>query len=343
MQLGMIGLGRMGSNMAIRLMRGGHQCVAHDNHAEPLRALVEKGAKGAATLADFIAAMTKPRIAWLMAPAAAVDPLLDQLAPLLERGDIVIDGGNSHFHDDIRRAAKLKELGVHYVDVGVSGGVWGLERGYCLMIGGDSKVVQHLDPIFRTLAPGINAAPRTPGAAGDASQAEYGYLHCGPNGAGHFVKMVHNGVEYGLMAAYSEGLNILKNANAGRIVTMSTQKPRRCEIPSFIDMSSTSPRSLRSGAAAASSAHGSWILQQRRCARIPTCRVSKDMWRIPAKGDGHCRRRSTRGFRFRFSARPCSSGSNRVVSATTPRDCCRRCDTNSEVTSRPRQRRELLE
>src|SRR5208283_2479341 len=184
--------------------------------AELARALIEKGAKGAGTLADLAKALAKPRAVWLMVPAATVDSVLASLTPVLEKGDIVIDGGNSFYHDDIRRAALLKESGIHYVDVGVSGGVWGLERGYCQMIGGEPKIVQHLDPIFRALAPGIAAAPRTPGAAGEPSQAEYGYLHCGPNGGGHFVKMVHNGIEYGIMAAYSEGLNIIKSANVGR-------------------------------------------------------------------------------------------------------------------------------
>jgi 6-phosphogluconate dehydrogenase len=219
MQLGMIGLGRMGANMAIRLMRGGHECIAYDSHPETVRALVEKGAKGSTNLADFVSALTKPRVVWLMVPAAAVDAVLDTLTPLFDPDDIVIDGGNSYYHDDIRRAARLKESGIHYVDVGVSGGVWGVERGYCQMIGGEPRIVQHLDTIFQSLAPGTAAAPRTVGATGEPSQAEYGYLHCGPSGAGHFVKMVHNGIEYGLMAAYSEGLNILKNANIGHVTS----------------------------------------------------------------------------------------------------------------------------
>jgi 6-phosphogluconate dehydrogenase len=217
MQLGMIGLGRMGANMAMRLMNAGHECIVYDSHPELVRALVEKGAKGSTDLAGFVKGLAKPRAVWLMVPAAAVDPVLGSLTPLLDTRDTVIDGGNSFYHDDIRRAARLKERGIHYVDVGVSGGVWGLERGYCQMIGGEPAVVQHLDPVFRALAPGVAAAPRTLGATGEPSQAEYGYLHCGPNGAGHFVKMVHNGIEYGIMAAYSEGLNILKNANAGRM------------------------------------------------------------------------------------------------------------------------------
>jgi 6-phosphogluconate dehydrogenase len=215
MQLGMIGLGRMGGNMVIRLAKAGHDMLVYDSHHEAVDALVAKGAKGTTSLPDFVQKLTKPRLVWLMVPAAVVDPVLGSLIPLLEEGDIVVDGGNSYYHDDIRRAADLKKKGIHYVDVGVSGGVWGLERGYCHMIGGEDDVVARLDPIFKSLAPGVEAAPRTPGTSGEPSQAEQGYLHCGPNGAGHFVKMVHNGIEYGLMAAYAEGFNILKHANVG--------------------------------------------------------------------------------------------------------------------------------
>jgi 6-phosphogluconate dehydrogenase len=211
----MIGLGRMGGNMVIRLTRAGHDCLVFDNHPEAVNALVEKGAKGTTSLPDFVKQLSKPRLVWLMVPAGVVDPVLESLIPLLEEGDIVVDGGNSYYHDDIRRAGDLRKLGLHYVDVGVSGGVWGLERGYCHMIGGEPDVVKHLDPIFRSLAPGVEAAPRTPGAEGEPEPAELGYLHCGPNGAGHFVKMVHNGIEYGLMAAYAEGFNIIKHANVG--------------------------------------------------------------------------------------------------------------------------------
>jgi 6-phosphogluconate dehydrogenase len=215
MQLGMIGLGRMGANMVERLMKAGHTCVVYDAHADAVQESVAKGAKGTSSLPDFIKALTKPRAVWLMLPAAAVDSVLHSLVPLLEAEDIIIEGGNSYYHDDIRRAGELKPKKIHYVDVGVSGGVWGLERGYCHMIGGEDAVVKHLDPIFRSLAPGVEAAARTPGATGALSQAEMGYLHCGPNGAGHFVKMVHNGIEYGLMAAYAEGFNIIKSANVG--------------------------------------------------------------------------------------------------------------------------------
>ena len=215
MQLGMIGLGRMGANMVERLLKAGHELVVYDAHPDAVKSLAAAGASGSTDLHDFVAKLTKPRPVWLMVPAAVVDPILGELTPLLEAGDIVVDGGNSYYHDDLRRAGELRAKGLHYVDVGVSGGVWGQERGYCHMIGGEDAVVARLDPIFRALAPGVAAAPRTPGASGDPGQAEWGYLHCGPNGAGHFVKMVHNGIEYGIMAAYAEGLNVLKHADVG--------------------------------------------------------------------------------------------------------------------------------
>jgi 6-phosphogluconate dehydrogenase len=215
MQLGMIGLGRMGANMVERLMAAGHHLVVTDRNAAAMEPLLTQGAKGSTALADFVRLLEPPRAVWLMLPAGAVDPFLATLPPLLSRGDIVIDGGNSYYHDDIQRAAMLRQSGLRYVDVGVSGGVWGRERGYCLMIGGETDAVRHLDPIFRTLAPGVATAPRTPGVSGEPDSAEQGYLHCGPSGAGHFVKMVHNGIEYGLMAAFAEGLNILRHADAG--------------------------------------------------------------------------------------------------------------------------------
>jgi 6-phosphogluconate dehydrogenase len=216
MQLGMIGLGRMGANMVRRLMRGGHQCVVYDVHADTVKSLASEGAVGALALDEFVAKLSKPRAVWLMVPAAVVDKTLDGLGAHLEAGDIVVDGGNSYYIDDIRRAKALKAKGLHYVDVGTSGGIWGLERGYCQMIGGEQSVVKHLDPIFATLAPSIDAAPRTPGREKLGGTAEHGYLHCGPSGAGHFVKMVHNGIEYGIMAAYAEGMNILRDANVGK-------------------------------------------------------------------------------------------------------------------------------
>ncbi|MBP3956032.1 decarboxylating 6-phosphogluconate dehydrogenase [Gemmata sp. G18] len=216
MQLGMIGLGRMGANMVRRLMRNKHECVVFDMHPEAVQALVKDGAVGAASLDELVKKLAKPRAIWLMVPAAIVDRALADLTSRLDPGDIVIDGGNSYYVDDIRRAKELSAKGLHYVDVGTSGGVFGLERGYCQMIGGEPAVVKHLDPIFATLAPPIDSAPRTPGKEGPTRPAEHGYLHCGPNGAGHFVKMVHNGIEYGIMAAYAEGMNILRHANVGR-------------------------------------------------------------------------------------------------------------------------------
>jgi 6-phosphogluconate dehydrogenase len=215
MQLGMIGLGRMGANMVRRLMKAGHECVVYDRTPESVTKLAGEGATGSASMQDFIKKLKAPRAVWLMVPAAVVDQTLGELAHLLEKDDIVIDGGNSHYIDDIRRAAELKPKGIHYVDAGVSGGVWGLERGYCEMIGGEKGTVQHLDPIFKALAPGKGNIPPTPGREKAKGTAEEGYLHCGPSGAGHFVKMVHNGIEYGIMAAFAEGLNILKHANAG--------------------------------------------------------------------------------------------------------------------------------
>ena len=216
MQLGMIGLGRMGANMVRRLMRGGHACAVYDRAPQAVAALVKDGAMGSASLSELIKKLDKPRAVCLMVPAAYVDSSIDDLVPLLEKGDTIIDGGNSHYHDDIARAKRLTVKGLHYLDMGTSGGVWGLERGYCLMIGGETEVVKRLDPIFATLAPGRGDVPRTPGREKKAGTAENGYLHCGPNGAGHFVKMIHNGIEYGLMAAYAEGLNILKQANIGK-------------------------------------------------------------------------------------------------------------------------------
>ncbi|MEB2344086.1 MAG: decarboxylating 6-phosphogluconate dehydrogenase [Deltaproteobacteria bacterium] len=216
MQLGMIGLGRMGANMVRRLLRAGHQCVVHDLDPAAVAALGREGAIGADSLAALAARLTPPRAVWLMVPAGVVDRSLDALAPHLGAGDAVVDGGNSRWTDDLRRAAALAARGVHYLDVGTSGGVWGLERGYCLMVGGDDTAVQRLAPVFRALAPGVAAAPRTAGRAGPPVPAEEGWLHCGPAGAGHFVKMVHNGIEYGLMAAYAEGFNVLRHAGVGR-------------------------------------------------------------------------------------------------------------------------------
>ncbi|MGW0998771.1 phosphogluconate dehydrogenase (NAD(+)-dependent, decarboxylating) [Streptomyces sp. NPDC002520] len=216
MQLGMIGLGRMGANLVRRLMRDGHHCVVSDVNAAAVAELAGEGATGAESLRDLVAKLDQPRAVWLMLPAAIVDSILDQLEPLLDPGDILIDGGNSYYRDDITRAKRLADKSLHYVDCGTSGGVWGLERGYCLMIGGEDDVVAHLDPIFKTIAPGEGSAEPTPSRTRTDGTAPLGYLHCGPNGAGHFVKMVHNGVEYGMMAAIAEGLGIIKRANAGK-------------------------------------------------------------------------------------------------------------------------------
>jgi len=216
MQIGMIGLGRMGANMVRRLMDGGHQCAVHDVSAAAIRALADQGATAAASLDELVAKLARPRAIWLMVPAAVVDASLEALVPRLEAGDILIDGGNSYYRDDIRRAERLAARGLHYVDCGTSGGVWGRERGYCLMIGGEPDVVKGLDPIFQTLAPGRGVLPPTRGREQRSGTAELGYLHCGTHGAGHFVKMIHNGIEYGLMAAYAEGLNILKHAGVGK-------------------------------------------------------------------------------------------------------------------------------
>jgi len=216
MQLGMVGLGRMGAGIVRRLMKDGHRCVGYDVSPDAVKAIEADGAEGATSLEEFVAKLEKPRAVWVMVPAGSItDKSIAALADVLEEDDVVIDGGNTHYVDDIRHAAALREKGIHHVDCGTSGGVWGFARGFCLMIGGEKEVVDRLSPIFATVAPGIDSAPRTPGRTGDPSQAEHGYYHCGPNGAGHFVKMVHNGIEYGLMAAYAEGLNIIANANAG--------------------------------------------------------------------------------------------------------------------------------
>ncbi len=216
MQLGMIGLGRMGANMVRRLIKGGHECVVFDRSQKTVQGLVQEKAVGSTSLEDFTKKLQKPRVIWMMVPAAVVDGMISEIAPFLEPGDILIDGGNSYYVDDIRRAKELSQKGIHYVDVGTSGGVWGLERGYCMMIGGEDDIVKHLDPVFATLAPGMGDIPRTQGRDKAGGTSEQGYLHCGPNGGGHFVKMVHNGIEYGIMAAYAEGLSVLKAANIGK-------------------------------------------------------------------------------------------------------------------------------
>ena len=284
MQLGMIGLGRMGANMVERLMKAGHDLVVYDSHADAVAALAGVGATGAGSLKDFASKLAHPRAVWLMVPAAVVDPILAQVVELLEPGDILIDGGNSYYHVDIRRAGELKKRGLHYVDVGVSGGVWGKERGYCHMIGGETDIVAHLDPIFRALAPGVAAAPRTPGATGEPDQAEWGYLHCGPNGAGHFVKMVHNGIEYGLMAAYAEGLNVLRHANVGLEMQEADAETTPLRHPEFyqfdIDVARVTELWRRG------SVIGSWLLDLTASALRVDPALGKFAGRVSDSGEG---------------------------------------------------------
>ena len=234
MQLGMVGLGRMGAGIVRRLMRDGHTCVVFDVNPEAVSALEKEGATGATSMADFVGKLTQPRAAWVMVPAGEITgSTIDDLASHMDSGDIIIDGGNSYYRDDIRRAGALAERGIHHIDCGTSGGVWGIDRGFCLMIGGQTDAVEHLRPLFATIAPGLGSVPRTPGRTGEPDDAELGFLHCGPNGAGHFVKMVHNGIEYGMMASFAEGLNILHNANAGKSTAASDAETAPLEEPEF--------------------------------------------------------------------------------------------------------------
>ncbi len=286
MQLGIVGLGRMGANMARRLVRGGHACVGYNRTSGPVDELVKEGAKGTTDLAKFVSMLAAPRAIWLMVPAAVVDRVLADLMPHLAKGDIVIDGGNSYYRDDIERAKRLAEKGLHYVDCGTSGGVWGLERGYCLMIGGEPETVKHLDPIFATLAPGVGSIPPTAGRVPGVGTAERGYLHCGPHGAGHFVKMVHNGIEYGLMAAYAEGLNILKHANVGkqgREVDAETTPLRNPEYYQYDLNLADVTEVWRRG-----SVVSSWLLDltAEALAGSPSLRSSPAACRIRARGAG---------------------------------------------------------
>ncbi|MEO8593245.1 MAG: phosphogluconate dehydrogenase (NAD(+)-dependent, decarboxylating) [Candidatus Solibacter sp.] len=284
MQLGIIGLGRMGANMVRRLIRGGHDCVVYDRSTKAVADMVAEKATGASDLQDFVRQLNPPRALWLMVPAGVVDETIANLAPLLDSGDILIDGGNSYYVDDIRRARELAFRGVHYVDVGTSGGVWGLERGYCMMIGGEAEIVRRLDPIFRTLAPGAGNISRTPGREGSAGTAEFGYLHCGKNGAGHFVKMVHNGIEYGVMAAYAEGLGILRDANVGKQAVVMDAETTPLRDPEHyqydFDLANVAEVWRRGSVIA------SWLLDLTAAALADDPEVAKFAGRVSDSGEG---------------------------------------------------------
>jgi 6-phosphogluconate dehydrogenase len=284
MQLGMVGLGRMGSNMVRRLMRAGHTCVVYDRNADAVKKLAADGAIGAESLAEFVQKLEKPRAVWLMVPAAVVDFSIAELTPLLEKGDALIDGGNSYYIDDIRRASSLLTAGIDYLDVGTSGGVWGLERGYCMMIGGPEQTVTRLDPIFAALAPGRGSIPRTPGRERAGGTAEQGYLHCGPSGAGHFVKMVHNGIEYGLMASYAEGFNILRSANVGKQKQISSAEETPLRDPEHYQYELNLPdiaEVWRRGSVIAS-----WLLDLTAAAFMIDPQLSKFEGRVSDSGEG---------------------------------------------------------
>jgi 6-phosphogluconate dehydrogenase len=285
MQLGMVGLGRMGANIVRRLMRDGHNCVVFDVNPAAVRSLEEEGATGASSMADFVGKLSAPRAAWVMVPAGDITAkTIEELGSLMDRGDMIIDGGNSYYRDDIARAAGLSGRGIHLVDCGTSGGVWGLDRGYCLMIGGEDAVVGHLGPLFATIAPGVDSAPRTPGRTGAADQAEQGYLHCGPNGAGHFVKMVHNGIEYGMMAAFAEGFNVLRNANIGNQAAADDAETAPMEHPEFyrFDIDTTAVAEVwRRG-----SVVGSWLLDLTAEALLRSPDLAEFSGRVSDSGEG---------------------------------------------------------
>ena len=284
MQLGMVGLGRMGANMVRRLLKGGHSCVVFDRSPKAIQELVDDKAIGATDLRDLVRKLESPRAIWLMVPAAVVDQTISDLGSYLEPGDILIDGGNSYYVDDIRRAKELESKGIHYVDVGTSGGVWGLERGYCMMIGGDAEAVKHLDPIFKRLAPGSGDIPRTPGREKVDGTAELGYLHCGPNGAGHFVKMVHNGIEYGVMAAYAEGLGVLREANIGKqkaAIDAETTPLRNPEHYQYDFNLRDVAEVWRRGSVIAS-----WLLDLTAAALVEDSNLSKFAGRVSDSGEG---------------------------------------------------------
>ncbi len=285
MQLGMVGLGRMGAGIVRRLMRDGHSCVVFDVDPKAVAALEKEGATGADSMADFVQKLSAPRAAWVMVPAGEITgKTIEDLASHMESGDVIIDGGNSYYRDDIRRAARLAERGIHLIDCGTSGGVWGIERGFCLMIGGEDGIVEHLDPIFATIAPGVDSAPRTAGRTGEPVPAEQGFLHCGPNGAGHFVKMVHNGIEYGMMASLAEGLNILHNADAGKKTTAGDAETAPLEEPEFyqFDIDTTAVTEVwRRG-----SVIGSWLLDLTADALYASPDLTEFAGRVSDSGEG---------------------------------------------------------
>ncbi len=325
MQLGMVGLGRMGANLVRRLMRDGHRCVVFDLDDNAVKSLEADGATGARSMEELVAKLAAPRAVWVMVPAGGpTQETIDALAAHMAPGDAIIDGGNSYYRDDIRRAAALADRGLHLVDCGTSGGVWGLERGYCLMIGGETEVVQRLRPIFATIAPGIDSAPRTPGRSGEPDDAEHGYLHCGPNGAGHFVKMVHNGIEYGLMAAFAEGFNVLRNANAGAKSRTGDAETAPLESPEFYryDIDTTAVAEVwRRG-----SVVGSWLLDLTAAALLDSPELAEYSGRVSDSGEGRWTAVAaidegvptpvlTSALYSRFSSRGLDDFANKVLSA----------------------------
>ena len=324
-QLGMVGLGRMGSNMVRRLMRAGHECVVYDHTQEHVTQVAGEGAVGSESLADLASKLTPPRSVWAMVPAGDItEQVVHDIAEVLEEGDAIIDGGNSYYRDDIRRAAEVGEKGIDYIDCGTSGGVFGLDRGYCLMIGGPDAAVERLDPIFKTLSPGVESAERTPGRGGEPDAAENGYLHCGPNGAGHFVKMVHNGIEYGMMAAYAEGLNILKNANAGKVKREMDAETAPLEHPEYYQYDLDIPQVAevwRRG-----SVVGSWLLDLTAASLQKSGDLSDFEGRVSDSGEGRWTSIAaieegvpagvlTTALYERFASRDLDDFANRVLSA----------------------------
>jgi 6-phosphogluconate dehydrogenase len=325
MQLGMVGLGRMGAGLVRRLMRDGHHCVGYDVSPDAVKALEADGAVGASSMADFAAKLEPPRMVWVMVPAGEItDETIAALAEVLEPGDTIIDGGNTYYHDDLRHAATLGEKGIHHVDVGTSGGVWGFERGFCLMIGGERDVVDRLSPIFASIAPGVDSAPRTPGRTGEPAPAEQGYYHCGPGGAGHFVKMVHNGIEYGLMAAYAEGLNIIKNADAGLRQMDMDAETAPLEHPEYYryDIDTTEVAEVwRRG-----SVVGSWLLDLTAAALQASPTLDEFTGRVSDSGEGRWTSKAaidvgvpaptlTTALYSRFASRGLDQFANKLLSA----------------------------